>query len=50
MFAMYYYFSNVVNLRLWAGLWVRGNYTLTNAQQISINQITVVSEHCLIGT
>jgi secreted trypsin-like serine protease len=33
--------SNMINLRLWAGILVRGNYTVTNSQQISLNQVTV---------
>jgi len=32
---------NVINVRVWAGMLVRENYTLTNAQQISVNQIIV---------
>jgi len=32
---------NVINIRVWAGLLERENYTLTNAQQISVNNIKI---------
>jgi secreted trypsin-like serine protease len=33
--------SNVINLRLWAGMLIRANYTVTNSQQISLSSVAV---------
>jgi len=36
---------NVVNIRLWAGLFVREDYVLTNAQQLSVNNVKVHDDY-----